>query len=280
MVFLSVLDGLRRKLSERRLDLAIFLHGEDEDSFGSLRRLTERGLVDGVIISNTLQLDPRIDYLMKRHRPFVAFGRSQSGGTHPWVDPDFEAAVEGAVDHLAGLGHTRIGLLLPRGETNYLHLIAATYRAGLRKHGFGVDPALLLRRSADESGGYNAGGDLLTMKTTPTAVLVTEALQTIGLYRRLEEEGLRPGRDISVVGVLPEGRGQMLSPALTTFITDWTGTGTCLGEALIGALEGRPSARGKSSPKAMQVIVPVRFLAGASVHRVATPATSVNLIAE
>src|SRR5277367_7129356 len=33
-VFLSVLDGLRRKLSERRLDLAIFLH---EELFGSLR---------------------------------------------------------------------------------------------------------------------------------------------------------------------------------------------------------------------------------------------------
>ncbi len=92
-----MLDGLRRRLSERRLDLAIFLHGRDDDVFGSLRRFTERGLVDGLIISNTLRVDPRIDYLIKSG-PFVAFGRSLSGGDHPWVDPDFEAAVEGAVD--------------------------------------------------------------------------------------------------------------------------------------------------------------------------------------
>src|ERR1700721_480121 len=103
-VFLSVLDGLRRKLSERRLDLAIFLHGPDEELFGSLRRLTERGLVDGVIIADTQHIDPRIDYLIAEKKPFVAFGRSLSGGAHPWVDPDFEAAVEGAVGHLVELG--------------------------------------------------------------------------------------------------------------------------------------------------------------------------------
>src|SRR5579863_4577317 len=79
-VFLSVLDGLRRKLSERRLDLAIFLHEPEEELFGSLRRLTERGLVDGVIIANTQHIDPRIDYLIEEQKPFVAFGRSLSGG--------------------------------------------------------------------------------------------------------------------------------------------------------------------------------------------------------
>ena len=93
-VFLSVLDGLRRYLSEHRLDLAIFLHGQDEELFGALRRLTERGLVDGLIISNTLRLDPRIDYLLAKRQPFVAFGRSLSGGDHAWVDPDFADAVK------------------------------------------------------------------------------------------------------------------------------------------------------------------------------------------
>ena len=142
-MFLSVLDGLRRKLLERRLDLAIFLQGPDADIFGSLRRLAERGLVDGVIITNTLRIDPRIDYLIERRRPFVAFGRSWSGGGHPWVDPDFELAVEAAVDFLARKGHERIALLLPPGDTNYLHLIAEAYRAALGRRGLVADPAYL-----------------------------------------------------------------------------------------------------------------------------------------
>src|ERR1700678_3338657 len=131
-VFLSVLDGLRRKLSERRLDLAIFLHGPDEELFGSLRRLTERALVDGVIIAETQRLDPRIEYLISEKKPFVAFGRSLSGGTHPWVDPDFEFAVAGAVDRLVDLGHRGIALMLPLGEMHFYHLMLESYRSALR----------------------------------------------------------------------------------------------------------------------------------------------------
>jgi DNA-binding LacI/PurR family transcriptional regulator len=273
-VFLSVLDGLRRKLGERRLDLAVFLHGQDEDAFGSLRRIMERGFVDGVIISDTLQVDPRIDYLMQKHRPFVAFGRSQSGGNHPWVDPDFEDAVEQAVAHLAERGHRRIALLLPQGDKNFLHLIATALRAALWRRGLPFDPEWAQRRPAGEIGGYEGGEALLRLTPAPTAILASEALQTVGLYRKLEEAGARPGRDISVLGLLPEGRGQGLSPALTSIVTDWTAAGAWLGEALIGALATRPSPRGKTAPKAMQVIIPARFLPGASVHRVETARTS------
>jgi len=273
-VFLSVLDGLRRKLLERRLDLAVFLHGQDEDTFGSLRRIMERGLVDGVIISDTLQVDPRIDYLLQKQRPFVAFGRSQSGGNHPWVDPDFEDAVEQAVAHLVERGHRRIGLLLPQGEKNFLQVIATTLRKALERRGLPFDPQWAQRGAASERGGYEGGEALLSLAAAPTAILVSDALQSLGLYRRLEAAGVRPGRDISVLGLLPGGPGQGLSPALTSFVTDWTAAGTWLGEALIGALATRPSPRGKSAPKGMQVIIPARFLPGASVHRVETARTS------
>ena len=277
-VFLSVLDGLRRKLSERRLDLAIFLHGPDEELFGSLRRLTERGLVDGVIIANTQHIDPRIDYLIEEQKPFVAFGRSLSGGAHPWVDPDFEAAVEGAVGHLVELGHRRIGLMLPLGETHFYHLILESWRNALGRRGIEADSSWVQRRPVGEFGGYDAGEALMALSPRPTAILVSEALQTIGLYRKLAEGGRLPGRDVSIIGVFPEARVRSLSPGLTAFVTDWTATGARLGEALIGALANRASAPEKVGadtaprpPSPMQVIVPATFQAGESVHRIESP---------
>jgi DNA-binding LacI/PurR family transcriptional regulator len=264
-VFMSVLDGLRRKLSERRLDLAIFLHGPDEELFGSLRRLTERALVDGVIIAETQRLDPRIDYLIAEQKPFVAFGRSLSGGAHPWVDPDFESAVAGAVDHLADLGHRRIGVMLPLGETYFHHLMIESYRSALRRRGLDPDPAWVQRRPAGEFGGYDAGEALLAISPRPTAIVVSEAMQTIGLYRRLLEAGQLPGRDVSIIGVFPEARVRSLSPMLTAYVTDWTVIGARLGEALIGALASRDPTH-PSSP--MQVIVPATFQEGESVHRI------------
>ena len=267
-VFLSVLEGLRRKLIERRLDLAIFLQGQDEDAFGSLQRVVERGLVDGLVISDTQKSDPRIDYLIRTKRPFVAFGRSGSGSNYPWVDPDFETAVERALDHLIELDHRHIALVLPESEKNFLHLIANTYRSTLQKRGLPFEPALLIRREGGERGGFLAADALLARQPQPTAVVVSEALQTVGLYRRFAEHGLRPGRDISVLGVMPEGLAQMLRPTLSAFVTDWTAIGARLGEALIGVLFHRPSPRAKPAPQPMQVIVPTHFVEGESVHRV------------
>jgi DNA-binding LacI/PurR family transcriptional regulator len=279
-VFLSVLDGLRRYLFEQRLDLSVFLHGPDEPLFGSLRRLTERGLVDGLIIANTQHIDPRIDYLIERRRPFVAFGRSLSGGDHPWVDPDFSQAVESALEMLGGLGHRRIALMLPAGETHYLHLILEAYRDAMKKRGLAIERAFVQRQRADESGGFAAGQAFLAAKTRPTAIITSEEIQTFGLYRKLNEAGLRPGRDISLVGILPEERVNILSPALTTFQTDWTAIGARLGEALIAAMARSPStpldrqSKASAAPppfRAIQTIMPVALRAGESIHRLVEP---------
>jgi len=262
-VFLNVLDGLRRKLSENALDLAIFLQGQDKPAVGSLRRLIERGIVDGVIIADTLHVDPRIDYLIDKRRPFVAFGRSLSGGHHPWVDPDFESAVKGAMDHLFALGHSRIGLMLPDRETHFYHIVIDAYREALRGRGVEFQTGWLQRRPAGEFGGYDAGGALLAMRPAPSAVLVSEASQTLGLYRMLAEAGRQPGKDISLIGVLPEASASNLSPALTSFVTDWTAVGTRLGEALIAALADESE---QARPAAIQAIIPTTFQAGSSVH--------------
>jgi DNA-binding LacI/PurR family transcriptional regulator len=264
-VFLSVLDGLRRCLSEHRLDLAIFLHGQDEELFGALRRLTERGLVDGMIISNTQRLDPRIDYLLAKRQPFVAFGRSDSGGDHAWVDPDFAYAVESAMAMLIALGHRRIALMLPIHEMNYLHLILDAYKSALAAHGLPFTPEFVQRRALGEEGGYAAGEALLAAPRRPTAVLVSDAIQSVGLYRRLSEGGLQPGRDVSLIGILPEERAKILSPILTSFQTDWTGIGAQLGEALLSAM-ARPEQLGSpATAHPVQAIVPVALRPGDSV---------------
>ena len=274
-VFLSVLDGLRRTLQESRRDLAIFLQGQDEEIFGSLRRLTERGLVDGLIISNTLRVDPRIDYLVEKRTPFAAFGRSLSGGDHAWVDPDFESAAAAAVDRLAELGHRRIALVLATGEMNYMHLIGETYLGAMQRHGFDVAPDWLQTRPAGEGGGAEAGAALIAADPRPTAVLVSDARQVFGLYRALRESGLEVGRDMSIIGLLPDASAQAASPSLAMFQTDWTAIGARLSEALIGEMArlARAPQSGAAqivrSGRALQCKTPTMFRPGDSVRRLA-----------
>jgi DNA-binding LacI/PurR family transcriptional regulator len=277
MVFLYVLAGLRRRLSQEGLDLAIFLEDRGDDRLESLRRVTERGLVDAAIIADTVRRDPRADYLAKLGKPFVAFGRTQSRLKHAWIDPDFEAAVDDAVEHLVRLGHRRIALWLPDVRTNYVDIIGRTYRRAMRRWGLRSDEGLELRRPAGEQGGLAAAEVLLASHPRPTAVLISDSMHAVALYRRLGEVGMLPGRELSIVGILPETRAQSLIPALTSYQTDWTGIGGHLGEAVILELAWAAGRRRggdiPSRKRSIQLKVPVELRPGDSVGRAqsATP---------
>ena len=271
MVFLFVLAGLKRRLSEEGLDLAIFLEDASDDRLEPLRRVAERGLVDALIIADTAIRDPRVNYLQNLNKPFVAFGRTRSPVRHAWIDPDFEAAVEGAVDHLARLGHHRIALVIPDRKINYVDLMARSYRRAMRRQGFRIDKAWELRPPAGERGGLAAAEALLSSNPRPTAALLSDSMHAVALYRRLGEAGLQPGRDLSIVGILPEARAWSLIPALASYQTDWTGIGRSLGEAVIRELARWRKPGGGRLPtptgRPMWLKAPVEFRPGESIRR-------------
>ena len=271
-VFLSVLEGLKQRLGEQGLDLAIFLEGEKDGRLAALRRVTERSLADALIIADTYGADPRVDYLTKLRRPFVTFGRTRTAARHAWVDADFEAAIEGAVAHLAALGHQRIGLALPAVDTNYVDLVEAGYRRAMLSSGLAIDGGWDIRRPAGERGGVEAADALLAANPRLTAIVLTNSMHAAALYRRLNEAGLRPGRDVSILALLPEARAQYLIPTLTTYQTDWTAIGRRLGDAAIAEIAAasidrdRPdNTSGNAAHKRTQFKMAVEFRPGESV---------------
>ena len=222
--------------------------------------MAERGLVDALIIADTVRRDPRVDYLTKLTKPFVTFGRTQSSVRHAWIDPDFEGAVEGAVQHLVQLGHRRIALALPDLPTNYLGIIGQSYRRAMRRQGLPMDEAWDLRRPAGLRGGLAAAEALLASDPRPTAVLISDSMHAVAFYRRLGEAGMLPGRDVSIIGLLPETRAQSLIPALTSYETDWTGIGGRLGEAVILELAHAAGKRKPEDAASRQTVKPVTRL--------------------
>jgi len=261
LVFAEVLDGMRHELARRGLDLAVFLYAEEDDPFAHLRRTAERRLADGLIIADTLRTDPRIDYLIDKGIPFAAFGRSRSGGPHRWVDIDFPGAVTQAVGHLARQGHRRIALVLAENERNFLNLVREAYRRALKSQGLAHDSDLIQRRSHGEDSGYLGAAKLLALADPPTAILTQNGKVSVGLYRRLDEAGLRPGRDIAVISLLGDAQAQFLSPALTSFHTDLGLVGTRLGQALVAAL---PATAADPQEPLVQALVPMELCPGES----------------
>lgn len=232
-VFMIVLEGLRRFFSAQKLDLLVLLTSPDDKDFSYLRRITDRRLVDGVIIADIQQQDPRIEYLLAKKVPFVAYGRSQTPGRYAWVDFDLEAATIAAVDRLVRQGHRRIALGTLSTDVNYGSVVETTFLKSLARHGIEHDDALTIRVEPSEQGGYVFGDRWLRFEKRTTAVLLADELMAIGLFKRLTEAGLAPARDVAVVAIVEEPGARYVRPEVTRFTVDLQSLGVRLGEALL-----------------------------------------------
>jgi DNA-binding LacI/PurR family transcriptional regulator len=234
--FLGLTGGLQSVLSRHKLDLIMLPCPSDEDPHEYLKRMVARRVVDAMIISATQRIDRRIDLLSRTKIPFVTLGRSTSGSNYPWIDLDFDGVANSAVDRLVAHGHRRIAIAAPSNDINLGFIFLDGYRHALERHGIAFDPSLVIRVKSSEQGGYHAAHEILLLENRPTAVILIYELMAIGLYRRLTEAGVIPGRDLAVIGFREEPRAKFLQPTLTCFRMSLPDLGVELAETLLATM--------------------------------------------
>ena len=273
--FMQVFDGVQSVLAKSGLDLVVYYCGADQNPDTFAKRVVERGLVDGLIISQTTRVDTRIDYLIRRKLPFIAFGRSRSGGAHSWIDLDFEGVAEQAIDLLYQRGHRRIAVATSDGEVNHGYIYLEACRAALARRGVRLDEELICREEISEAGGYRVGEKLLACQTPPTAVVLVENSMAIGLYTKLREADLRPGEDIAVVGFDQSPTSSLyLKPSLTQFRLSLVDLGGWLAENMLALIEAK---RDGTAVAPARKIWPMEIVFGESTEMWLAPAGPAGL---
>ncbi|WP_284945017.1 LacI family DNA-binding transcriptional regulator [Acidisoma cladoniae] len=249
--FLSLFDGTQQVLSAGDYDLVIMPDqpGATRDPLARLRRIIQRRQVDALILPWTRTKDPRLDYLAEVGLPFVALGRSRSGGAHPWIDLDFERAAEIATARFIESGHTQIAIGIPADTLMQKRFFLAGYRRALKAAGLSFDKALVAEGEVTPAGGYAIATQLLHATPHPTAILTIDSGMAVGIYRRLAELGLRCGQDVAVIGgVHDTPMTEFLVPALTCFSLDTVALGRRLAELLLARLGGSADSVGELWP--------------------------------
>lgn len=236
-LFMGISVGVRSVLSRHQFDLALFQSNSPEDETTQLRRIVERRQVAGLIIADTQRHDPRLDYLAETSVPFLAFGRSQSGGDHPWLDLDFESAAAETVARLVKLNHQRIAVVLPGQEAMQSFVYLRSYKQALKNLDVPECPELIRYTEFSERGGYQATEALLKLASPPTAIIFLNDCMAIGAYLKLNEAGLTPGRDMAIsTGLLTTEVPDYLSPRLTGYTLSRYDLGVRMGEAIIAQI--------------------------------------------
>jgi DNA-binding LacI/PurR family transcriptional regulator len=172
--------------------------------------------VDAFVITDTYRGNPQAGWLEERGAPFVAFGRpwDEPAATHPWVDVDGRTGVMLAVDHLVDRGHERIAWL----GWQRASFIGEDRRAGWSDalHAHGLTTSRLSARGDDTVDFGRRAALALLENERPTAMVCVSDTVAMGALHALAEAGLRPGRDVAVVGFDDSIAAQVSWPGLTS----------------------------------------------------------------
>ncbi|MDR3711003.1 MAG: GntR family transcriptional regulator [Capsulimonadaceae bacterium] len=167
----------------------------------------------------------------------LAINRYSGRRAIPCIRIDDEGGVGQAVDHLASLGHRRIGFV--RGPVDNLDAAdrLSGYRSAINRHG--LSRAYETGDGFNEACGYKAMTELLALSDRPTAVVCASDLSAIGAIMAAREAGLSVPRALSVVGFGDFSVADFIMPRLTTVRQSRSALGRTSARALISLAMGQ-----------------------------------------
>jgi LacI family transcriptional regulator len=209
--FTALIDGVEAEARASGQSLLMVNTGEDPDrEVAALRDLAAQR-VDGFIIGLTRRT-PRdlVENLRASRRPFVLVDRAGPADVDQ-VTVDNEIAAKVMVDHLAGIGHRRIGFVAGVRGISTAEDRLAGYVAGLEAAGIPFDDALVVDGGSKRDLARRAVVEALGRPNRPTALVVSNNDMALGALEAIRQLDLVVPRDIAIVslddvpwaGVLP-----------------------------------------------------------------------------
>jgi DNA-binding LacI/PurR family transcriptional regulator len=217
--------------------------------------------VDGHLVFSVADGHPAFEAVLAGGQPVVVVDEPDLGDVTSFVGIDDRAGARMAADHLIGLGHTHLAVLLGRlttdvriGRVDQARHGEATVRiARERIAGYrdamtsgGLDPASLVLWEAggnDPDAARRAALDLLAACPDVTGLLCFSDQIAIGACQAGRRRGVRIPEDLSVVGFDDVPRASTWEPALTTVRQPLVDKGRLAAELLLELIGGAPKRR-------------------------------------
>lgn len=245
--YFGIIRGAEKAAHDNDFTLMV---ADARESADEERRMLNRHmpLVEGLIVTSSRLSDTELRGLARRV-PLVVLNRRVPG--LPCVHPDNARGIRRAVEHLATLGHTRIGYVAGP-EASWadgarwravreacLELVLTDVRIGP------VAPTL--------AGGRGAAATVVERGLT--AVMTYNDMVAVGLLRGLSELGVDVPGDVSVIGFDNTLPADLVSPGLTTVAQPVTLLGETAGRHVIALVNGQAESRELTSVLPVQLTI-------------------------
>jgi DNA-binding LacI/PurR family transcriptional regulator len=190
----------------------------DDDGTASMQRLAGRSLVDAIVLMDIRTHDDRLATASHLGIPVVLIGVSDDNRRLDAVDFDFEMAGTLAANELAQTGHRRIIILGEPPEVLGEDFgFISGFERGAREAGraAGAITEVLFPKQVGWPGIRELKTEILRDRADGTGI-IARTPQAIGwILQLLLIEGLRPGKDLAVVGLCTDAVAESFSVPVT-----------------------------------------------------------------
>jgi DNA-binding LacI/PurR family transcriptional regulator len=203
--------------SAREQDHEVLVNTADEGSAG-LRRLAGRQLCDAIVLMDIRgRGDERIAVAAALPLPVILVGVPDDPMGLNCVDLDFAQAAELAVGELAATGHERLIILgypaeIIERDANYVRRFLGAADGAAQRHGL---PCELITPIEPTRAAAEAAAARIGRLGAKTGVIVPQSQLVQPLLHALTARGVRPGRDLSVIGLCTDDAAESIEPPVT-----------------------------------------------------------------
>jgi LacI family transcriptional regulator len=155
--------------------------------------------VDGLILVSQSLETPAIRDLLAGGPPCVFVNR-RPFETADYVGPDNIQAIDLLVDHLAGIGHTKIGYITGTESSSTSRERLSQFSVALQRRGLAVRPEWVFPGDYTIECGREAVRKMSLLSDRPTAIMAANDFSALGMIEEAQSRGLSVPRDLSVTG--------------------------------------------------------------------------------
>jgi DNA-binding LacI/PurR family transcriptional regulator len=221
---------------------------------------------DGVIALCPNRDDPLLTQVTRHGQPIVIVDHPQRGELAN-IQVDDEMAARGAIGHLTGLGHTKLGIIADgllglngpgfatgdgrTGTVSRANARLRGYQAGAEAAGLHWDRLPVYAAGTNSiDGGTSAAAALLERHPELTAILCTTDQLAVGALAAARDNEIRVPDHLSVVGFDDTPAARAANPPLTSVRQPHAAKGRAAAMALLAQLHDEPApAVGRMAPK-------------------------------
>ncbi|MBW7453906.1 LacI family DNA-binding transcriptional regulator [Paenibacillus sepulcri] len=216
--YLSIRLHIEKEFNQQGLHITRTIRWVNHESYESLSGL------DGLIVIGKFEFDP-YNLFFSRIQNVVFVDYSPDENRFDSVIVDFEKVTTTALDHLIGLGYTKIGLISSRDFINRFGSNTGFESVDQRQSGFEsymkqkklyMPEHVHIGHNFSMSTGYQLMKQAIEKKNLPQAFLMGSDPMAIAASRALKEAGLRVPQDIAIVGIDDIEMASYSNPPLTT----------------------------------------------------------------